>query len=55
MSISDCIWICPHCRKEHDRDTNAATNIKEEGIRLLIMSQPMNFLPQELRSVPVSI
>jgi putative transposase len=28
-------WTCPHCNIRHDRDGNAATNIREEGIRLL--------------------
>ena len=28
-------WICPDCGKYHDRDTNAAINIRNEGIRIV--------------------
>ena len=28
-------WRCIHCEAEHDRDINAAVNIRNEGIRMI--------------------
>jgi putative transposase len=34
LKISNRVWECPNCHTVHDRDFNAALNIKGEGLRL---------------------
>ena len=35
LSLKDRVWTCSECNTLHDRDINAAKNIKEEGFRLM--------------------
>jgi putative transposase len=36
LTLSERYWKCPACRAGHDRDHNAAKNIRDEGIRILL-------------------
>lgn len=36
LSLSDRFWTCPDCGARHDRDHNAAKNIRDEGVRILL-------------------
>jgi putative transposase len=35
LCLSDRSWVCPCCKTQHDRDENAAKNLKREGLRIL--------------------
>ena len=35
LSLADRSWICPHCNTKHDRDVNAAINIRNEALKAI--------------------
>lgn len=55
LRLSDRKWVCPNCGSEHNRDHNAAINIKNEGYKILAGSQEFRSVEdQQLSKVFIS-
>jgi putative transposase len=49
MDLSVRTFECPHCGEVHDRDINAARNIKNEGLRILTLGTSVTALGGSVR------
>ncbi len=48
-------WTCQHCGSEHDRDINAAKNIRDEGLRILAEGYPATAGGGRARRKPLAV
>ena len=51
LTLSEKEWICPKCHKQHDRDFNAAQNIKMIGLRSIKTPREPRVEPVELSAL----
>jgi putative transposase len=49
MDLSVRMFDCPHCGQRHDRDINAAINIRNEGLRILALGTSATALGGNVR------
>lgn len=49
MDLSVRMFDCPHCSERHDRDINAAINIRNEGLRILALGSSATALGGNVR------
>jgi putative transposase len=52
MDLSVRMFDCPHCGQRHDRDVNAAINIRNEGLRILALGTRATALGGNVRPKP---
>jgi putative transposase len=49
LSLEVRSWECSNCKTKHDRDVNAAINIRDEGLRLLALGTSATANGQDVR------
>jgi putative transposase len=49
LSLDARSWTCEHCQTHHDRDINAAINLKNEGLRILELGTRSTALGGDVR------
>ena len=54
LTLKDREWICPECGSVHDRDLNAANNIKSEGYKIKIGLSSPELTLQESKTISPS-
>ena len=55
LTLKDRSWICPVCLTNHDRDVNAAINIRNEGLKIKIGLSSPELTPLESRTLVHSL